>query len=62
MGIGQGLEQYTVDDAEDDGVGADGDGEREQGNGREQGCAAEPADDLLELIAEQCHGLRLRAG
>ena len=55
MGIGKGLEQDAIDDAEDDGVGADADGQGEEGDGREHGSAAKPAHNLPELIDEDCH-------
>jgi len=53
--IGQWLEQDAFNDAEDDGVGADADGQGEKRDGGEHGRAAESAECLPELTDDHCH-------
>ena len=55
VGIGQRLQQYAVDHAEDDGIGADADRQRDERDGGEEGRARQSAENLLELIAEVGH-------
>ena len=46
MGVAQRLQQHAFDDAEDDGVGADADGQRDQRDGGEERGAGEPPENL----------------
>jgi hypothetical protein len=55
VGIREGLEQYAFDDAEDNGVGAYADGERDESDGREQGSSGVSPKNLFELIEKVRH-------
>jgi hypothetical protein len=53
--VGQGLEEDAVEDAEDRGVGPDGDGQGRHRDRREQGRPDQPPHDVLQLIGNR-HG------
>src|SRR5439155_24578768 len=53
--IGQRLEQHGVDRAEDGGIGADAEREREHGDEREGGAFGERADGEAEVLEEGVH-------
>ena len=52
VGEGKGPQQDAVDDGEDGGVGADTEGQREQGDGGEAGCAAQTARGVAQVAAK----------
>ena len=55
VGIRQRLEQQRVDDAEDGGVGADADGERDDDHQRQRGRAPQRPDGVAEVLQEGSH-------
>ena len=55
LGIGKGLQQHRVDDAENGRIRADADGEREQGDRRESGRAPEAPRRQPQLGSEVEH-------
>ena len=55
FGIGQGPEQDTFEDAENNGVGPHASGQRDDGDGREHRGKTESSQDLLELAFEGFH-------
>jgi hypothetical protein len=55
VGIRQRLEQQRVDDAEDGGVGADADGERDDDHQRQRGGAPQSPDGVAEVLQEGSH-------
>src|SRR6185295_5202281 len=59
--VGQGLEQDTVQDAEDRGVRAEGEGERRHRQDREERGPAQPAEDVPQRVGEG-HGPCYAAG
>ena len=46
------IQQHSLREREDDGVGSDAEGERADGYGGEAGAAAEHADGVAEVVAE----------
>src|SRR5262249_46681389 len=52
MGVGEGLQQHPLDDAEDGHVSPDADRERDEGHQAEDGRAGEAAEDVLGLGGE----------
>ena len=55
FGIGQGLKEDSLQNAENNGICPYAGGKRDEGNGREHGGPAEPAQRLFELILEGFH-------
>jgi hypothetical protein len=51
----QGAEENSIDHGEDGGVGADAEGESEDGNGGEGGIAGEDAQGVAEIVQESVH-------
>src|SRR2546430_897970 len=60
-GVRQRLEQHGVDRAEDGGIGADAEREREHGDEREAGASREGADRVPEILEQGVHHSYLRA-
>src|SRR2546425_10485376 len=59
--VRQRLEEHGVHRAEDGGVGADTEGEREHGHGGEAGALRERADGKTEILEERVHHSYLKA-
>ena len=53
IGVGRRTDQHRVDDGEHGGVGADADGERGHGDGREAGTAPQAAQAVPHVLAQQ---------
>ena len=56
MGVGKRLEEDAVDDSEDGGIGADAEGEREDGDGGEGRILAQAADGVAHVLHEDFEG------
>ena len=52
VGDGEGFEHYRIDQAEDGGVGADAEGQRQNRHGGEAGAGAEGSESVAEVLEE----------
>ena len=56
IGVGQGLQQHSMNDAEDRGVSSDAKRQSERGNQRDGGVLAERPQCIAEILNEGDHG------